>query len=324
MQTGLSIKEFHQRFQTRLSLSYLTAQVGLDKLINYSSQPDNSYEAVDYLNMIRPSSLVVLGIRESAYIASLDQDKAQQLLYDLFTGPVTALILSRNAVLEHALVMICARSHIPVFRSELEDSDLLSNLRYYLNQALAETTTEHGVYIDVHSVGTFITGESGIGKSELGLSLISRGHRLIADDITEFTMTSPGVIDGIHPGLSNDFMEVRGLGILNIRAMFGSNALRRNKTLRLIVNMVPFTAENSHQFDRLGSSEKTRSIMGIEIPEMTLPVAPGRNLAVLVEAAARNQLLKFSGYNSAEDFIERQRLAIQHNQNETLTNGKAD
>ena len=156
-------------------------------------------------------------------------------------------------------------------------------------------------------------GASGVGKSELALSLISRGHRLIADDITAFSRVSPSAVDGMHPGLSNDFMEVRGLGIVNIRAMFGSNALRRNKTLRMIVNMVEFTPENQHEFDRLGSTQKTRNMLGLEIPEFTLPVSPGRNLAVLVEAAARNHLLRMGGYNSAEDFIERQRRAIKAN-----------
>jgi len=197
----------------------------------------------------------------------------------------------------------------------LKDPELLNDLRYFLHQALADKTIEHGVFIDVHSIGTFITGDSGVGKSELALSLISRGHRLIADDVTEFSRISPGVIDGIHPGQASQFLEVRGLGILNIRAMFGSGALRRNKILRMIFKMVHFTAENSHKFDRLGTAEHTRNILGVDIPQVTLPVAPGRNLAVLVEAAARNHILKLNGYNAAEDFIERQRRAIKANSN---------
>lgn len=313
MPSSLTIRDFHQRYQKRLQLSFESGQVGLEREINLSYSNNNSYEAVDYLNMIRPSSVVVIGLQESTYLQSLGKDQQRELLKKLFTGPVNTLILSQGAHLDHGIVMYCARKKVPVFRSELPDAHLLANLRYFLNQALAETTTLHGVYIEVYSLGTFITGESGVGKSELALSLISRGHRLIADDITEFSRISPGVIDGIHPGLSNDFMEVRGLGIVNIRAMFGSNALRRNKSLRMIVNMINFTVENSHQFDRLGNTQKTRNILGLEIPELTLPVSPGRNLAVLVEAAARNHLLNMSGYNAAEDFIERQQRAIQSN-----------
>lgn len=316
MRSSLSVHEFHQRFQKRLQLTFETGQVGLDRLIRHSAPGENSFEAVDFLNLIRPSSVVIIGSRESDYLNHLPEEQAQEQLLRLIQGPVSTFVLSSEAKLAHPLVMFCARQLRSIFRSEQCDAELLNNLRYYLNQALAEKVTLHGVFLDVHSIGTFITGDSGVGKSELALSLISRGHRLIADDITEFSTFSPGTIDGIHPGLSNDFMEVRGLGILNIRAMFGSNALRRNKSLRMIVDMVEFTPENRHQFDRLGTTQKTRKILGQEIPEMTLPVAPGRNLSVLVEAAARNQLLKMSGYNSADDFIERQRLAIQANRRE--------
>lgn len=314
MQSNLTIRDFHQRFQKRLQLSFASAQVGLDQEIKLPSTKDDSYESADYLNVIRPSSVVVIGKRESTYLATLLNEQRQKLFDKLFYGPAKVIMLSHGAVLEAETIKYIANASIPVFRSELLDTDLLRNLRYFLNQALAEKTIEHGVFIEVHSIGTFITGESGVGKSELALSLISRGHRLIADDITEFSRLSSRTIDGIHPGLSNDFMEVRGLGILNIRAMFGSNSLRRNKKLRMIFNMVNFTAENCHQFDRLGSSQKIRNILGVEIPELTLPVAPGRNLAVLVEAAARNHILKLGGYNSAEDFIQRQRQAIQVNE----------
>ncbi len=313
MQSNLTVHEFHQRFQKRLQLSFASGQVGLDRQIQLSTSDDDSYEAVDYLNIIRPSSVIVIGKRESAYLVTLKLDKQKQLFDNLFNGPVSTLILSRDANLSEDSIRYCARASVSVLRSEMQDADLLGNLRYFLNQSLAEKTTEHGVYLEVHSIGTFITGESGVGKSELALSLISRGHRLIADDIAEFARIAPGVIDGIHPGMTNDFMEVRGLGILNIRAMFGANALKRNKTLRLIVNMVEFTSENSHQFDRLGSAHETRSILGVEIPELTLPVAPGRNLAILVEAAARNHLLQLNGYHASDDFIEQQRRAIQAN-----------
>lgn len=315
MPSSLTIREFHKRYQKRLQLSFASSQVGLKHEINLSTSNNDSYQAVDYLNVIRPSSMVVIGLQESTYLLSLSQQKKQDLLKKLFNGPVCSLILSQGASISTSTIKFCAENNIPVFKSELDDASLLSNVRYFLIRELAETTTKHGVYIEVYSIGIFITGESGVGKSELALSLISRGHRLIADDVTEFSRFSQDNIDGIHPGLSNDFMEVRGLGILNIRAMFGSNALRRNKSLRMIVNMVHFTAENRHQFDRLGNSQQSRNILGLDIPELTLPVAPGRNLAVLVEAAARNHLLNLSGYNAADDFMQRQRRAIKDNAN---------
>ncbi len=307
---SLTVREFHQRFQKRLKLSFASGQVGLDRLISLDLGEGNNYVTVDYLNIIRPSSVVIIGTQESKYLQSRSIEKQQEIFDKLCQNSLSMIIISANSHLLDSITRYCSDLSIAVFRSELDDESLLSNIRYFLNQALTKTTTKHGVFMEVHSIGTFIMGDSGIGKSELALSLITRGHRLIADDIVEFTSMAPGVIDGIHPGLSNEFLEVRGVGILNIKTMFGVNALRRNKTLRLIVNLIPFTPENSHQFDRLGNNHKTRTILGAEIPEMTLPVAPGRNLSILVEAAARNHLMILNGYNAAEDFIERQRLAI--------------
>ncbi len=311
MSTTLTIREFHQRFQKRLKLSFASGQVGLDREIQLESGDNMGYVTVDYLNIIRPSSVVIIGLKEAQFLKTKNPEQQHELFRKLCQQSLSTIILSREATTSlDSIIKYCTSASIAVFKSELDDSSLLRNSRYFLNQALTQTTTKHGVFIEVHSIGTFIIGESGVGKSELALSLISRGHRLIADDIVEFSNMAPGVIDGIHPGLSNEFIEVRGVGILNVRAMFGSNALRRNKTLRLIVNMIPFTKKNSHQFDRLGNMQKTRSILGVDIPEMTLPVAPGRNLSTLVEAAALNHLMNINGYNAAEDFIERQRLAI--------------
>ena len=179
-----------------------------------------------------------------------------------------------------------------------------------MSRALAESTTKHGVYLEVYSIGVFITGKAAVGKSELALALVSHGHRLISDDITLFSRSAPDLVEGSSPRLLTDFMEVRGLGVVNVRAMFGANALRRNMPLSLIINMVTLDSDNKTEFDRLGNQQDTRDILGVEFPEITLPVAPGRNLAVLVEAAARNHLLQTNGYNAAQDLIARQSQAI--------------
>lgn len=310
MADSLTIRVFHQRFQKRLQLSFLSAQVGLDRLIQNRSNHNNLAEIVSFLNLVRPASVVVIGQEEAGFLASQSTEQQQALIMRLIEQQVATLILAQNAEIDDEFLLICSRNEFAVFRSEQDDRSLLGNLRYFLHRALTKSVQLHGVFIEVHSIGTLIIGESGVGKSELALSLISRGHRLIADDMAEFSRIAPDVIDGSHPGLSNDFMEVRGLGVLNVRALFGSNSLRTNKTLRLIVNLVPFTKDNMHQFDRLGHNQNTRKVLDVDIPEMTLPVAPGRNLATLVEAAARNHLLLLNGYNAAEDFIEKQRLAI--------------
>ncbi len=314
MTPSLEIKEFLARYQNKLALSFTSRAVGQQRQIKLSRLAGDSYEAIDYFNVIRTSSVVVVGYQESRYINNLSPSEQTRLFKTLFQGPVCTIITSKGNSLPAEMIKLCELQDICVFASELSDSDLLDNTRYFLSYALAEHSDEYGVYIEVYSVGVFLTGDSGVGKSELALALIARGHRLISDDVTRFSRTSPDAIDGRSPGLLTDFMEVRGLGIVNIRAMFGANSLRENKSLRLIVDMVQLTESNSSQFDRLGNTVDTRNILGVEIPEVTLPVAPGRNLAVIVEAAARNHLLNTNGYNAAEDFIQRQRQAIQRNQ----------
>ncbi len=311
---SLRIEEFLERYQKKLALSFSSKAVGQQRQIKLSRLTGDSYEAVDYFNVIRTSSVVVVGYQESRYIHKLNLDEQIRLFKTLFQGPVCTIITSQENSLPTDMIGLCEQHDISVFASALSDSDLLDNTRYFLSYALAEHSDEYGVYIEVYSVGIFLTGDSGVGKSELALALIARGHRLISDDVTRFSKISPDAIDGRSPGLLTDFMEVRGLGIVNIRAMFGANSLRENKSLRLIINMVQLTQNNSNQFDRLGNTVDTRNMLGVDIPEVTLPVAPGRNLAVIVEAAARNHLLNINGYNAAEDFILRQRRAIRRNQ----------
>ena len=323
MRPSLEIREFLHQYQQKLQLTFASAEIGLNRHVKLSRQAGDTFEAVDYFNVIRTSSVVVVGYQESRFIKKLSFDEQTKLLKTLFQGPVSTIITSQGNDLPAAMLRLCEDNNISVLQSALNDSELLDNTRYYLSQVLAEHSEEHGVYLEVYSLGVFLTGESGVGKSELALSLISRGHRLIADDITRFTRVSPDVIDGNSPALLTDFMEVRGLGIVNIRAMFGANALKRNKSLKLIVKMVQLTNDNSAQFERIGDSLNTVNILGLEIPEVTLPVAPGRNLAVLVEAAARNHLLNMNGYNAAEEFIKRQNQAIEKNR-QSLTIDSSD
>jgi HPr kinase/phosphorylase len=323
MRPSLEIREFLHQYQQKLQLTFASAEIGLERHVKLSRQAGDTFEAVDYFNVIRTSSVVVVGYQESRFIKKLSFEEQTKLLKTLFQGPVSTIIASQGNDLPAAMLRLCEDNNISVLQSALNDSELLDNTRYYLSQVLAEHSDEHGVYIEVYSLGVFLTGASGVGKSELALSLISRGHRLISDDITRFTRVSPDVIDGNSPALLTDFMEVRGLGIVNIRAMFGANALKRNKSLRLIVKMVELTSDNSSQFERIGDSLNTVNILGLEIPEVTLPVAPGRNLAVLVEAAARNHLLNMNGYNAAEEFIKRQNQAIEKNR-QSLTNDSSD
>lgn len=310
MRPSIKIRDFLNQYQQKLKLEFISGQVGLDREIKLSRQAGDTFDAADYFNVIRTSSVVVVGLQESRYISRLELPEQTRLFKTLFHGPVCVVVCSHGNSLPDAMVELCESQQISVLQSALSDSELLDNTRYLLARELAESITEHGVYLEVYSLGVFITGKAAVGKSELALALISRGHRLIADDVTRFARSAPEQVEGSSPQLLIDFMEVRGLGVVNVRAMFGANALKHSKPLSLIINMVELDRDNKVEFDRLGNNLQTREILGLEFPVITLPVAPGRNLAVLVEAAARNHLLQASGYNAAHDLVERQHRAV--------------
>jgi HPr kinase/phosphorylase len=173
-----------------------------------------------------------------------------------------------------------------------------------------DSLTLHGVFMDVSGFGVLLRGASAIGKSELALGLINRGHRLVADDAVDFKLVAPDTVIGSCPPILQDFLEVRGLGILNIRVMFGDNAIKDSKRLQLIVNVVAFSVDELKLIDRLHGMYRTDDILGVAIPEVTIPVAPGRNLAVLIETAVRNQVLKHNGYDASQEFIARQHQTL--------------
>ena len=306
MSPALTVDQFFKQYQHKLQLKFTSREVGLNREIHLSRQAADTFDAADYFNVIRTSSIVVVGYQESRYIHKLDTAEQSKLFHTLFRGPVCVIICSQDNPLPDAIVELCESHDIPIMQSALSDSELLDNTRYLLSRALADNTSEHGVYIEVYSLGVFITGKTAVGKSELALSLVSRGHRFISDDVTLFTRIIPDVVEGTSPQLLTDFLEVRGLGVVNIRAMFGANSLKRSMPLSLIINMVELDRDNSTEFDRLGNNMKTRSILGIDFPEVMLP-----------EAAARNHLLQSSGYNAAEDFVARQNQAIKRDSDTT-------
>ena len=199
----------------------------------------------------------------------------------------------------------------PLLASPEDDQRILNNLQYYLSQELAERETMHGVFLEVLGIGVLLSGMVAVGKSELALELVARGHRLIADDAPEFARIAPDIVSGSCPPLLQDFIEVRGLGLLNVRSMFGDTAIKRNKYLRLIIHLARLDDESLAKMDRLTGSYSTRNVLGLEIPLVTIPVAPGRNMAILMETAVRNYNLRQAGYDASEDFVARQRIAIE-------------
>jgi HPr kinase/phosphorylase len=204
------------------------------------------------------------------------------------------------------MIAPCNASHVPLLTSPHPSPHVVDVLRLYLSRVLAASTTLHGVFLDVLEMGVLITGASAIGKSELALELISRGHGLIADDIVEVDRVSPELIEGRCPEVLRDFLEVRGIGILNIRTTFGETAVRPRKSLKLIVHLEDLSDEQFKRLDRMSVNASYQEVLGVKIRKVVIPVAAGRNLAVLVETAVRNFVLNLRGIDPTREFIERQ------------------
>jgi HPr kinase/phosphorylase len=205
------------------------------------------------------------------------------------------------------LRQFCDEQQIPLLTTPIDAAQAIDLLRIYLGKRLAPKTTIHGVFLDVLGLGVLITGDSGLGKSELALELISRGHGLVADDAVELSRTAPNIIEGQCPALLQNLLEVRGLGLLDIRTIFGETSVRRKMKLKLIVQLMRSSADS---FERLPVQDLTQEVLGVPIRRVMLQVAAGRNLAVLVEAAVRNTILTLRGIDTMGEFIERQALAI--------------
>ncbi len=265
---------------------------------------------IGHLNLIHNNIIQVLGRTECDYLNSLDDDFRNSTLTQLFTNKTVAVILSEGLPVPELLCDYANKYSVPVLSCTAASNDVVDTARYYLHKLFYNKEILHGVFMEVLGTGVLITGESSVGKSELALELISRGHRLVADDAPEFTRIAPDILDGRSPELLQGFMEVRGLGVLNIREMYGGNAIKSNKYLRLIIHMEKMNKDNQNNFDRLKGQNKVQKILNVDIPVTVIPVAPGRNLAVIVEAAVRNHILRFNGYDAGQQLIDLQQQAI--------------
>lgn len=264
-------------------------------------------DLVGHLNLIHPSRIQVFGAEELSYYTHFELKRRAHHLEDLVAGGVPAILIAEGMEAPDDLRVFCDHQQIPLLSTPIDAAQLIDLLRIYLGKRLAPKTTAHGVFMDVLGVGVLITGESGLGKSELALELISRGHGLVADDAVELSRTAPNVIEGSCPSLLQNLLEVRGLGLLDIRTIFGETSVRRKMKLNLLVHLIRSTPD---AFERLPVQDQTEDILGIPIRRVMLQVAAGRNLAVLVEAAVRNTILTLRGIDTMGEFIERQALAI--------------
>ena len=301
----VNVRQLFEDKQERLQLSRVAGADGTDRIIDSDELATSNKGLIGHLNLIHPNCVQVLSETELKYLRDLSAEQRDTVFQQIQQSGTTCMIVAGTSDIPPELINFADRTHIPLFASPKLSVQLMWLIRHYLAKELAESTTRHGVFLDVLGVGVMITGESAVGKSELGLELISRGNGLVADDIVELHRVAPDTLEGHCPELLRDFLEVRGLGVLNIRIMFGETAVRRKKNLNLIVHMHRPPGGDLSHIERLPLNATHQDILGVNVSTVNIPVVAGRNLAVLVEAAARNFVLHQRGINSMQEFVSR-------------------
>ncbi|MET0508781.1 MAG: HPr(Ser) kinase/phosphatase [Burkholderiaceae bacterium] len=303
----MSIQEFVESQRGHTSLAWLAGNSGATRRLGSPEQ--STVDRVGYLNVVHLNRVGVLGPHEIAWFNKLDPNDRMRLLAAMTEAEPPALIISDNMPAPDELIAYCDEVGQPLLGSPIAAPLIIESLRYFLSQETQDTTSLHGVMMDVLGMGVLISGDSGLGKSELALELISRGHGLVADDVVEIHRLGPAALECRCPPLLQGLLEVRGLGLLDIKTVFGETAVRRKMRLKLIVHLVrPSTMES--QYERMPLQELTQDILGVPVRKVVIPVAAGRNLAVLTEAAVRSTVLLLRGIDTTREFVERQQRAI--------------
>lgn len=309
--TAASLFEIHG---DRLGLRWEAGRQGASRAVQVdgSQAPEDSpFGAwVGHLNLIHPNRIQVLGPAEMHYLDELGKNSHADTVKQLFDNRPACVVISDGLEVAQELKRMAERTATPLFSSNTPGHKIISHLQYYVSDSVADAIVLHGVFMEIMGIGVLLTGKSGVGKSELALELINRHHRLIADDAPKFRRIPPDTLNGTCPSGLSGFLEVRGIGVLNVRVMFGDSAIKSNKNLRLIIHLQRMNDEELAKIDRLQGSRQERTILEVDVPQVTLPVAPGHNLAVLAEGAVRNHILLFNGYNAAQDFVEKQQRLI--------------
>lgn len=301
-QPAVPVRALLSREVAHLRLKVVAGRAGLGREIQQSRVQRPGLALTGYTGYIRYGRVQIIGNSEIGYLATLSPARRSAVLGKLARCRISCFIVTKGLVPPSELLRAAEAGGIPVLVTPTESTPFIKHLSAFLDERLAMRLHLHAVLLDVFGLGVLITGESGIGKSESALDLIDRGHRLIADDVVEIKRMGD-VLVGSSPDLTRYHMELRGLGVLNIKDIYGVSSIRLSKRIELVVNLERW--ESGKEYDRLGLRDERFLVLGAEVPQIRMPVAPGRNVALLVEVASRNQLLKERGYDAARHFAER-------------------
>lgn len=276
-------------------------------------------ELTGYMDFFDENRVIIFGLTEYSYLGQYDDEKQYEIIDRLFSKHPPAIIIARSLQPSDAIVRSAEKNGVPILRSPETTSAISASLITFLNAVLAPRITRHGVLVEVYGEGVLLIGDSGVGKSEIAVELIKRGHRLIADDAVEIRRVSNRTLVGSSPENIRHFIELRGIGIINARRIFGMGAVKLTEKIDLVINMEQWDPEKI--YDRIGMDNTYTEIMGIQVPIMTIPVKPGRNLAIIIEAAAMNNRQKKMGYNAAQELLQGLGMDISE---ENIQNKKVD
>jgi len=287
----------------KFGLELISGEEGINRPISTSDISRPGIEVSGYFDFYPAERIQLIGKTELTFTERLNSNEREYRFERLCTDITPAIIISRGLEVPEELIEVSEREAVPVLRTNLKTTRFSGLLTNYLESKLAPSTAVHGVLVDVYGIGVLITGKSGVGKSETALELVKRGHRLVADDCVEIRQVDEGTLIGTSPELIEHLLEIRGLGIINVMTLFGAGAVRPHKRISIVMDLELWDQEK--QYDRLGLDEEKVKIIDVELTKLTIPVRPGRNLAVIIEVAAMNYRLKRMGVNAAEQFNSR-------------------
>ncbi len=308
----MSIRQLLKLHGRHLGLTLSAGEAGLDRSIDSSDIHRPSLALTGFVDIFTVNMIQVLGNHEIEYLRTLNRQQRREALQIIYQFDLPCVIVTARGRLLSELKELAERYDIPLIKSEHPTTKFIHLIQFYLDDAFAPQVTLHGTLVDVHGIGLLFTGRSGIGKSEVGLDLVERGHRLVADDTVMVTRKSQGMLVGDSPDLLRDHMEIRGIGVINVKRMFGVRGTRRQKRIEVMVHLEDW--DEKKVYDRVGLEDSVHAILGVEIPQITVPLFPGKNITVIAETIALNHLLRLDGFHPARAFNGRLMDSIREKQ----------